>query len=99
MLPTLLITSGYLLYFLAVGNPNADWVRALSYVPFWTPSLMLMRLAVGTVAWWEIVVSIAVMLLTILLDTWFAARLYRLGVLLYGKRPDFATLLELVQRN
>jgi ABC-2 type transport system permease protein len=99
MLPTLLIASGYLLYFLAVGNPNADWVRALSYVPFWSPSLMLMRLAVGTVAWWEIVLTIALMLLTILLDTWFAARLYRLGVLLYGKRPDFATLLELVQRN
>lgn len=99
MLPTLLIASGYLLYFLAVGSPNADWVKALSYVPFWTPSLMLMRLAVGTVAWWEIVVSIALMFLSILLDTWFAARLYRLGVLLYGKRPDFATLLELVQRN
>lgn len=97
MLPTLLIVSGYLLYFLAVGNPNADWVRALSYVPFWTPTLMLMRLAVGTVAWWEIVVSIALMLLTILADTWFAARLYRLGVLLYGKRPDFAALLELVR--
>jgi ABC-2 type transport system permease protein len=99
MLPTLLIASGYLLYFLAVGSPDATWVRVLSYVPFWTPSLMLMRLAVGTVAWWEIVLTIALMLLAILVDTWFAARLYRLGVLLYGKRPDFATLLALVQRN
>ena len=41
--------------------------------------------------------TIALMLLSIFVDTWFAARLYRLGVLLYGKRPDFATLLELVQ--
>jgi ABC-2 type transport system permease protein len=97
MLPTVLIASGYLLYFLAVGTPNADWVRALSYVPFWSPSLMLVRLAVGTVAWWEIGLTVALMLLTIVVDTWFAARLYRLGVLLYGKRPDFATLLELVQ--
>ncbi|MGH2478385.1 MAG: ABC transporter permease, partial [Ktedonobacteraceae bacterium] len=68
MLPTLLIASGYLLYFLAVGNPNADWVRVLSYVPFWSPSLMLLRLAVGTVAWWEMVLTIALMLVTILVD-------------------------------
>ena len=97
MLPSLLIASGYLLFFLAVSAPDATWVRVLSYVPFWSPSLMLMRLAVSTVAWWEIGLTIALMLLTILGGIWFAARLYRLGVLLYGKRPDFATLLELVQ--
>jgi len=97
ILPSLLTLSGYLLFFLAVGNPNADWVVALSYVPLWTPIFMLMRLAVGTVAWWEIVLSIALMLVTILGGIWFASRLYRLGVLLYGKRPDFSTLLELVQ--
>ena len=43
MLPTLLIGSGDLLFFLAVSNPDATWVRVLSYVPFWSPSLMLMR--------------------------------------------------------
>ena len=99
MLPTLLVVSGYLLFFVNVGTPDSTLARVLSYIPIWSPILMLMRLAVGTVAWWEIVLTIALMLLTIFVDTWFAARLYRLGVLLYGKRPDFATLLELVQRN
>ncbi len=96
MLPTLLIASGYVLFFLTVSAPNATWTKALSYVPFWTPTLMLMRLAVGTVAWWEIVMTIALMLLTILAGIWFAARLYRLGVLQYGQRPGLASLVKLI---
>ncbi|HLW02486.1 MAG TPA: ABC transporter permease [Ktedonobacterales bacterium] len=97
MLPSLLTLSGYLLFFLAVSAPDATWVRVLSYIPFWTPVLMLMRLAVGAVAWWEVVVTIALMLLAILAGIWFAARLYRLGVLLYGQRPGLAALVKLVR--
>jgi ABC-2 type transport system permease protein len=99
ILPGLLTVSGYLLFFLAVSNPNADWVRGLSYIPFWSPILMLLRLAVGTVAWWEIVLTIALMLVTILACIWFAARLYRLGVLLYGQRPGLGQLVKLVRMN
>jgi ABC-type Na+ efflux pump permease subunit len=40
--------------------------------------------------------TIALMLLTILVNIWFAARLYRLGVLLYGQRPSFSTLMKLL---
>ena len=58
--------------------------------------LMLVRLALGTVAWWEVVLTIALMLLAILASTWFAARLYRLGVLMYGQRPGLGQLLKLV---
>jgi ABC-2 type transport system permease protein len=67
----------------------------LSYIPFWTPMLMLMRLAVGTVAWWEIVVTIALMLVAILACTWFAARLYRMGVLMYGQKPSLGRVMKL----
>jgi ABC-2 type transport system permease protein len=51
------------------------------------------------VAWWEIVVTVALMLLTILACTWFAARLYRYGVLMYGQRPGLGQLLKLVRMN
>jgi ABC-2 family transporter protein len=96
MLPTLLVVSGYLLFFVTVATPDATLTKVLSYIPIWSPVLMLMRLAVGTVAWWEIVMTIALMLLTILVNIWFAARLYRLGVLLYGQRPSFSTLMKLL---
>ena len=84
MLPLLLLSSGYVLFFFVVATPDATVTKVLSYIPFWTPILMLMRLALGTVAWWEIVVTVALMLVTILACTWFAARLYRYGVLMYG---------------
>jgi len=99
ILPLLLMSSGYVLFFFVVATPDATVTKVLSYLPFWTPIFMLLRLAVGTVAWWEIVVTVALMLLTILACTWFAARLYRFGVLMYGQRPGLGQLLKLARMN
>jgi ABC-type Na+ efflux pump permease subunit len=99
MFPGMLFISGWLLVYLGVYSPNATWTKVLSYIPFWTPTLMLLRIALGTVAWWEIVVTIALMLVAILACTWFAARLYRYGVLMYGQRPGLAQLVKLVRMN
>jgi len=97
--PLLLLLCGWLLIYLIIGAPNATWVQVLSYIPFFTPWVMLGRLALGTVAWWEIVLTVALMLLTILASVWFAARLYRLGVLMYGQRPGLASLVKLVRMD
>jgi ABC-2 type transport system permease protein len=99
MLPQILLIVGYVLFFFVVSSPDATVTKVLSYIPFWTPALMMMRLAVGTVAWWEIVVTIALMLGAIVASTWFAARLYRFGVLMYGQRPGLGQLLKLVRMN
>jgi ABC-2 type transport system permease protein len=99
ILPLLLLSGGYVLFFFTVATPDATLTKVLSYIPFWTPIFMLMRLAVGTVAWWEIVLTVALMLVTILACTWFAARLYRFGVLMYGQKPGFGQLLKLARMN
>ena len=99
MLPVLLLVSGYVLFYFVVSSPDATLTKVLTYFPFWTPMFMLMRLALGTVFWWEIVVTIALMLLSILACTWFAARLYRYGVLMYGQRPGLRQLVKLVRTN
>ncbi len=66
ILPTLLVVTGYLLFYVALASPDAALTKVLSYIPFFTPGLMLVRLALGTVAWWEIVLTIALMLGAIL---------------------------------
>jgi ABC-2 type transport system permease protein len=99
MVPQLLFISMWLLFYLGIGSPNGTLTRVLSYVPFWTPTLMLVRLAMGTVAWWEVVMTIGLMLAAIIGCTWFAARLYRLGVLMYGQRPGLGQLLKLVRTS
>ncbi len=99
ILPRMLVTVGYLLFFLGATSPNAAWTKVLSYLPFWTPTLMLVRIALGTAAWWEVVVTIALMLVAILASTWVAARLYRLGALMYGQRPGLRELVKIIRTN
>ncbi|HKV58166.1 MAG TPA: ABC transporter permease, partial [Ktedonobacteraceae bacterium] len=99
ILPQLLMIIGYVLFFFIVFNPDTTLARVASYIPFWTPMLMLARTAVGTVAWWEIVMTLALVLATIFACTWFAARLYRLGVLMYGQRPSMGRLMKLIRMN
>jgi ABC-2 type transport system permease protein len=81
----------------AVFNPDETLTKVLSFVPFWTPWLMMARIGRGTVPWWEIVVTIALMLVAIYACAQFAARLYRYGVLMYGQRPGLGQLLKLVR--
>src|SRR5260370_16667426 len=83
ILPRLLVTIGYLLFYLGAASPNAAWTKVLSYIPFWTPTLMLLRIALGTAAWWEVVLTIALMLLAILPCTCFPSCLYRYPLFMY----------------
>jgi ABC-2 type transport system permease protein len=56
---------------------------------------MLVRLAAGTVYWWDIALSMVLMLVTICACAWFAARLYRYGVLMYGQKPSLGRVIKL----
>jgi ABC-2 type transport system permease protein len=63
--PLMLLIGSFLVVYLAAYAPNATWTKVLSYIPFFTSELMLVRLALGVVAWWEIVLTIALMLVAI----------------------------------
>lgn len=98
-LPMLLAVSAWIMVYVGVGFPDAPWLKVLSYVPFWTPTLMLVRIALGTVAWWEILLTIAITLVAIFACAWFAARLYRVGVLMYGQRPGLRQIMRLARQQ
>jgi ABC-2 type transport system permease protein len=61
-------------------------------VPFFAPTLMMLRIAIVNPPLWEVLLSMAIMLVTILALVWVAARIYRVGILMYGKRPSLAEL-------
>jgi ABC-2 type transport system permease protein len=75
-----------------LSNPNSGTSIALSMVPFFAPTLMMLRIAIVNPPLWEVLLSMAIMLLTILALVWVAARIYRVGILMYGKRPSLAEL-------
>ena len=87
---TLLSTVGYLIaVYASTGmlDIRAGWMVALSHVPFLSPFMMLSRISNDGVDAWEVLLSIALLVLMIVAALWVAARIYRAGVLLYGQRP------------
>ncbi|HJT59013.1 MAG TPA: ABC transporter permease [Ktedonobacteraceae bacterium] len=94
--PMWIIMIGYFVSFFGIYSPDATWVKVISYIPFWTPTTMLMRVGVGNVAWWEIIITVVLMLLAIFVCTIISARVYRFGVLMYGQKPGLRKLIKLV---
>jgi ABC-2 type transport system permease protein len=90
----MLIMSGYFIAIFAISAINDTWVVVLSYVPFFTPYLMLARVAIGHVEWWQFALAIGIMLATIAAALFLAARIYSAGVLLYGQRVGLRQVLK-----
>jgi ABC-2 type transport system permease protein len=86
-------TSFAILPFL-LNNPNSPWVVAASLFPPTAPIIMFLRMASQTPPLWQFALSISLMVLSIWGTLWVSSRLYRVGILMYGKR---ATLPELVR--
>ena len=77
-----------------VQNPNAGWIEAISYIPFLTPTVMMMRVVGGDVSIVTILATSGVLLLSTALVTIAAARIFRTAILLYGKRPTMREILR-----
>jgi ABC-2 type transport system permease protein len=78
---------GYLQAILALTGGITWFIRLASYIPFWSPFVMLTRLSVGHVEPQELILSLTILVGTILVTAVIAVRIYGAGVLLYGQRP------------
>ncbi|MBD2864119.1 ABC transporter permease [Paenibacillus oceani] len=87
-----LIIAAFMIAMFGLQSPNAPFVVAMSFVPFFSPLIMFLRIGMSDPAWWEIWLSIGVTAATMFLLGWLAAKIYRVGVLMYGKRPSFKEL-------
>ncbi|HVF40524.1 MAG TPA: ABC transporter permease [Gemmatimonadaceae bacterium] len=68
-------------------NPTSKLASVMSWLPFSSPIIMPLRLSLGSVPWYELVGSLVGLVLACLGAVWLAARIYRVGLLMYGKRP------------
>lgn len=69
------------------ASPSALLPRVLSFFPLTAPTMMMMRLPLAEVPWMDVVISVVVLLLSIPAALWAGAKLFRVGLLIYGKRP------------
>lgn len=81
-----LMIGGYLVGFIAVNAPTSTWATVASFVPFSAPYAMLVRQALASPAWWEVLVAYGGTLLTAGLATLLAARIYAGAILRVGAR-------------
>lgn len=96
---SLLAMAGYLAAIGALGSGGATGLtRLLSFVPPFSPFVMLARVMTSSVAPWEIALSILILLATIIVVAKVAVRLYAAGVLLYGQRPGLRAFIAAARR-
>ena len=69
-------------------NPENGLTLWLSMIPFTSPIAMMIRIPFG-VPYWQLGISVTILILTFVLMTWVAAKIYRTGILMYGKKPTF----------
>jgi ABC-2 type transport system permease protein len=83
--------------FMVFRAPSSPISVALSLVPFFAPILMFMRIMVETPPPWQIALCLALMVTTIYIVLSICARIYRVGILMYGKRPTLPEIIKWVK--
>ncbi|XVJ60138.1 MAG: ABC transporter permease [Tepidisphaera sp.] len=79
-------------------NPNSTFAQICSFVPPISPFIMILRLAgAESVPIWQIPATIVLGILTVVVMAWMAAKIFRIGVLMYGKPPNISTLIRWIR--
>jgi len=77
-----------------ITNPSSTLARIVSQIPFCAPLLMNFRISLAMPQPWEIALSIGLIVITIAAVLWVSARIYRVGILMYGKKPNLPEILR-----
>ena len=95
LLPILmpLIIAVYVGVFTVIDDPHGTVSQVFSFIPLTSPVVMLMRIPFG-VPLWQQIVSVALLFTTFMGTVWFAAKIYRVGILMYGKKPNYKELMK-----
>ncbi|NDP27415.1 MAG: ABC transporter permease [Flavobacterium sp.] len=88
-----LILAVYIGFFTVINDPHGTIATVFSMIPLTSPIVMLMRIPFG-VPLWQLALSITILFGTFFFVVWFAAKIYRVGILMYGKKPTWKELYK-----
>ena len=88
-----LVLGVYIGFFTVINDPHGTVATVFSIFPLTSPIVMLMRIPFG-VPLWQLILSISVLFGTFLSVVWFASKIYRVGILMYGKKPTWKELYK-----
>ena len=95
MMPILmpLVLAVYVGVFTVIEDPHGTVSTIFSFIPLTSPVVMLMRIPFGVPIWQQLL-SLAILITTFVFTVWFAAKIYRVGILMYGKKPTYKELFK-----
>ena len=91
---TMLLVASFIMFPVVLRNPNSNLAVLMTMIPFFSPILMVLRVALEPPPLWQMLLSVGILALTTVAVVYLSAKIYRVGVLMYGKRPS---LLEMVR--
>ncbi|PFP30374.1 hypothetical protein COJ96_06590 [Bacillus sp. AFS073361] len=94
---TMLVVAGFMIAMFGLGKPDAPFITVTSFIPFFTPMIMFLRVGMLTIPVWEAIAGIAILVATIVFLAIFGARVYRGGVLMYGQSNSFKDIKKALQ--
>jgi ABC-2 type transport system permease protein len=94
----LILVVGFWLAFPIIRSPNSQFAFWISMIPFFAPITMLVRIVTQTPPFWQIALSLALGFATVAFLIWLAARVYRVGMLMYGKRATIPEVLKWIRQ-
>lgn len=89
---TLLLLNGI------IANPNGSIAIWLSYIPFTSPIAMMARIPFG-VPYWQVTISACILIISCIVSIWFASKMYKSGLLMYGKKVTFFSIFKLIRQK
>ena len=97
MFVTMPIVIPVMMMWFVMRQPNSPVSMWMSMVPFFSPILMFLRVVVQTPPWWQIALSVGLLVACVAGTIWICARIYRVGILMYGKKPTLPEILKWVK--
>jgi ABC-2 type transport system permease protein len=95
MLPVMMpLMFTYIVSIMIQGNPDGTTAVWLSQIPLSSPIIMLQRIAAGSVSIWELILSLVILTFSFIVTTYLAGKIYRVGILMYGKKTTWKELLK-----
>lgn len=91
------IVIGFIAAFASFEDPNGSFATITSLIPFTAPMVMFSRVILANPPLIQIIASIVIMLIFLFIGTWISAKIYHIGILLYGKRPSFGEVIRLLK--
>ena len=94
---TMLVILSIAIMSAAIANPSSPIAVWASIIPFSSPIVMMARIPFGvpgTVPWWQLGLSMVVLIMSFIFTVWFAGKIYRTGILMYGKKPSWKEMMK-----